>query len=336
LLRFLGKNLVAVVPTIVGILGISFILSRLIPSDPAAVIAGDLASPETIAALRIEMGLDKPAIEQFIYYCINILQGDFGVSLFSGNPVGQDIWTHFMATLELANAALFIAMIIGISTGVLAAQQDGKLFDSFSRFFSIVFASMPVFWFGLILVYLFYVQLGWFPNGGRIDLSIALPPEITRSLILDSFLDLNIPALRSSLHHLFLPALTLGLIASGPVARVTRASMKEVLNEEYIRSVKSRGYSTRRIFFVHALRNAVIPPLTLAGLVYGALLGGAVLTETIFSWPGLGRYAVQSMFRVDLNAMMGVIIATSLAFIVVNLFVDAAYRIINPLTREQS
>jgi peptide/nickel transport system permease protein len=317
----------------IGILGIAFILSRLIPSDPAAVIAGDLASPEVVSALRLEMGLDKPALEQFITYCINILRGDFGVSIFSGNPVGQDIWTYFMATLELANAALLVAMIIGIFSGVLAAQQDGKLIDSISRLLSILFASLPVFWFGLILVYVFYVQLGWFPNGGRIDLSITPPPEVTRSLILDSVLDSNFTALRSALHHLFLPALTLGLIASGPVARVTRASMKEVMNEEFIRAVRSRGYSTKRIFFVHALRNAVIPPLTLAGLVYGALLGGAVLTETIFSWPGLGRYAVQSMFRVDLNAMMGVIIATSLAFIVVNLFVDAMYRVINPLTR---
>lgn len=331
--KFLVKNLIIILPTILGILGISFILSRLIPSDPAAVLAGDLASPETVAALRVEMGLDKPALEQFIGYCINILQGDFGISLFSGNPVGQDIWTYFMATFELANAALLVALIVGIFSGVVAAQQDGKFFDSLSRILSILFASMPVFWFGLILVYLFYVRLGWFPNGGRIDLSITPPPEVTRSLILDSILDSNFPALRSTLHHLFLPAITLGLIASAPIARVTRAGMKEVLREEYIRIVRSRGYSTKRIFFVHALRNAVIPPLTLAGLVYGALLGGAVLTETIFSWPGLGRYAVQSMFRVDLNAMMGVIIATSLAFIVVNIVVDAAYHIINPLTR---
>ena len=280
------------------------------------------------------MGLDKPALEQFISYCFNILRGDFGISLFSGNPVGQDIWTYFMATLELANSALLVALIVGIFSGVLAAQQEGKLFDGLSRVVAILFASMPVFWFGLILVYVFYVQLGWFPNGGRIDLSITPPPEVTRSLVFDSILDSNLPALRSALHHLFLPTMTLGLIASGPIARVTRASMKEVLNEEYIRSVRSRGYSTKRIFLVHALRNAIIPPLTLAGLVYGALLGGAVLTETIFSWPGLGRYAVQSMFRVDLNAMMGVIIATSLAFIIVNIIVDATYHLINPLTRE--
>lgn len=280
------------------------------------------------------MGLDKPALEQFINYCYNILHGDFGISLFSGNPVGQDIWTYFMATLELANSALLVALIVGIFSGVLAAQQEGKLFDGLSRVVAILFASMPVFWFGLILVYIFYVQLGWFPNGGRIDLSITPPPEVTRSLVFDSILDSNFPALRSALHHLFLPTMTLGLIASGPIARVTRASMKEVLNEEYIRSVRSRGFSTKRIFLVHALRNAIIPPLTLAGLVYGALLGGAVLTETIFSWPGLGRYAVQSMFRVDLNAMMGVIIATSLAFIIVNIVVDATYHVINPLTRE--
>ena len=280
------------------------------------------------------MGLDKPALEQFISYCFNILRGDFGISLFSGNPVGQDIWTYFMATLELANSALLVALIVGIFSGVLAAQQEGKLFDGLSRVVAILFASMPVFWFGLILVYVFYVQLGWFPNGGRIDLSITPPPEVTRSLVFDSILDSNLPALRSALHHLFLPTMTLGLIASGPIARVTRASMKEVLNEEYIRSVRSRGFSTKRIFLVHALRNAIIPPLTLAGLVYGALLGGAVLTETIFSWPGLGRYAVQSMFRVDLNAMMGVIIATSLAFIIVNIVVDATYHVINPLTRE--
>ena len=334
MLKFLIKNLIFVLPTIFGILSISFILSRLIPSDPAAVIAGDLANPETIAALRVEMGLDKPAFQQFVEYCINILQGDFGISLFSGNSVGQDIWTNFMGTLELANAALLVAMIVGIFSGVFAAQQDGKLFDSLSRIFSILFASMPVFWFGLILVYVFYVKLGWFPSGGRIDLSITPPPEVTRSLIFDSILDSNFPALRSALHHLSLPAITLGLIASGPIARVTRASMKEVLNEEYIRAARSRGYSEKRIFFVHALRNAVIPPLTLAGLVYGALLGGAVLTETIFSWPGLGRYAVQSMFRVDLNAMMGVIIVTSFAFIIVNIFIDTINHIINPLTRD--
>jgi len=334
LIKIVIRKIVIFLPTIFGILGISFILSRLIPSDPAAVIAGDLATPETIAALRVEMGLDKSGLEQFLQYCLDILKGDFGVSLFTGNPVGQDIWTYFMATFELANASLLIAMIIGISTGVLAAQQDGKFFDSLSRFLSILFASMPVFWFGLILVLVFYVKLGWFPNGGRMDLLITPPPEVTKSLIFDSILDLNLPALRSALHHLALPAITLGLIASGPVARVTRASMKEILNEEYIRAVRSRGYSEKRIIFVHALRNAIIPPLTIAGLVYGALLGGAVITETIFSWPGLGRYAVQSMFRVDLNSMMGVILATSLAFIIVNLVVDAMYHIINPLTRE--
>ena len=334
MIKIVIRKIVIFLPTIFGILGISFILSRLIPSDPAAVIAGDLATPETIAALRVEMGLDKSGLEQFLQYCLDILKGDFGVSLFTGNPVGQDIWTYFMATFELANASLLIAMIIGISTGVLAAQQDGKFFDSLSRFLSILFASMPVFWFGLILVLVFYVKLGWFPNGGRMDLLITPPPEVTKSLIFDSILDLNLPALRSALHHLALPAITLGLIASGPVARVTRASMKEILNEEYIRAVRSRGYSEKRIIFVHALRNAIIPPLTIAGLVYGALLGGAVITETIFSWPGLGRYAVQSMFRVDLNSMMGVILATSLAFIIVNLVVDAMYHIINPLTRE--
>jgi peptide/nickel transport system permease protein len=223
--------------------------------------------------------------------------------------------------------------VLGTTLGVLAAVYRDRFPDRFGRLFAIFGASMPVFWLGLLLVLLFYSTLGWLPGGGRFDRAIPQPWPWTGFLVLDSTLQLNFPALGDALVHLALPAITLGIMGAGSIARVTRASMLEVLSQEYIRAAKAKGLSRRRVLVVHGMRNALLPTVTVAGLVYGALLGGAVLTESIFSWPGLGRYAVDAMFRQDFPALMAVVIVIAVAYAVVNLIVDILYVFLNPTIR---
>lgn len=329
----IARRVVLMVPILFGVTIVTFLLTQVIPSDPAVALAGDTASDEAIALIRERLGLDQPIWVQYVEYVGRLLQGDLGTSIYSQRPVASEIAAYLPATIELATAGIVIALLLGITLGILAAIQRGRFMDRFGRLFAIFGASMPVFWLGLLLVLVFYSMLGWLPGGGRADRSVPQPEAWTGFLLVDSLLQLNFPALGDGLLHLLLPALTLGVMGAGSIARVMRASMIDVLSQEYIRAARAKGLSRGRVLYVHAVRNALLPTITVAGLVYGALLGGAVLTESIFSWPGLGRYAVDAMFRQDFPALMAVVIVIALAYAIVNLLVDIAYSILNPTLR---
>lgn len=327
------RRVLLMIPILFGVTLVTFLLTQVIPSDPAVALAGDTATDEQIEAIRKRLGLDQPIWVQYINYLGRLLSGDLGTSIYTRRPVAGEIALYLPATIELATAGIIVAFVIGCTLGVLAAVYRGRFFDHFGRLFAIFGASMPVFWLGLLLVLVFYTILGWFPGGGRFDRSVPQPWPWTGFLVLDSILQLNGPALVDALAHLALPAITLGIMGAGSIARVTRASMLEVLSQEYIRAAKAKGLTRRRVLVVHGVRNALLPTVTIAGLVYGSLLGGAVLTESIFSWPGLGRYAVDAMFRQDFPALMAVVMVIAIAYAVVNLIVDIAYLFLNPTIR---
>ncbi len=327
------KRTATLVPLAVGVSLITFVLSQVLPADPAATAAGENATDEQVAAARERLGLDQPILIQYGVYLSRLVRGDLGTSIFTGRPVAADLGRYFMATLELAVAGITLALLMGGIFGILAAVHKGGFLDHGGRLFALVGSSMPVFWLGLLLILVFYSVLGWFPGSGRFTLGSELPDSITQSLILDSLLQGNWAVLWDALRHIALPALTLGIMGAGIIARVTRASMLDVLSQEYMRAARAKGVSPRRALYIHALRNGLLPTVTVAGLTFGALLGGAVLTESIFSWPGLGQYAVAAMFRQDFPALMGVVIAITLAYAVVNLLVDVLYLVLNPVLR---
>lgn len=329
--RYIVKRLIAMVPVVLGVTVVTFLLTQVVPADPAVAIAGEYATEDTIQAIREEHGLDQPIPVQYVNYLSRLVTGDLGTSLFTGRPVASDLGVHFMATAELATAAILIAVLIGVPAGIVAATRHGSVWDHASRVLATIGAATPVFWLALVLVAVFAVRLGTFPIAGRHTIGLPLPDPVTRSLILDSLLAGRWDVLTDTLRHLALPAVTLGLMGSGLIARVMRSSMLEVANAEYVTTARAKGLSSRRVVYVHVLRNALLPALTITGLTYGALLGGAVLTESIFSWPGLGRYAVDSILRLDFAAVMGVVLVMTLAYAVVNLIVDLLYAKLNPL-----
>lgn len=330
-LRYTARRLLGLIPVVFGVVVVTFLLSQLIPGDPATVLAGNNATPQTVQAIRHEYGLDRSPIVQFGKYLWLLLHGNLGTSIFSGRPVRSDLVSYFAATFELATVASIAALVLGIALGVLAAVHRGSIVDQITRVIAVFGSAMPVFWLALILVYVFYGKLGWFPATGRVNLSDSLPPAITHSLLIDSLITGHWSTFVDALRHIVLPAATLAIMGAGVIARVTRASMLEVLNQEYMRMARAKGLSRRRIILVHGLRNALLPTITVAGVTYGSLLGGAVLTESVFNWPGLGSYAVNAMFRSDYPAIMGVVIVMALAYTVVNLLVDVIYVVLNPV-----
>lgn len=329
--KYIGKRLIGLVPVVLGVTVITFLLSQVVPADPATVLAGEAATPETVAAIRHQYGLDRPAVVQYVDYVSRLLHGDLGISIFSGRPVRSDLISRFGATFELATIAIVVAMVLGVALGVLAAVHRGGVIDQITRVIALFGAAVPVFWLAIVLVYLFYSKLGWFPATGRVNLSYILPTPMTRSLLIDSLLQGKWQTFVDALRHIILPAGTLAIMAAGVIARVTRASMLEVLDQEYIRAARAKGLGRSRVLYIHALRNALLPTVTVTGITYGSLLGGAVLTETIFNWPGLGNYAVSAMFRSDYPALMGVVVVMALAYALVNLIVDVVYVLLNPV-----
>jgi peptide/nickel transport system permease protein len=313
-----------------GITIIIFFVSQVVPSDPAVTLAGDFATEEQIDQIRQKYGLDKPIIVQYINYLALLVKGDMGTSLFTGNPVSEDIKQYFIATMELATGSIIISVIIGIPAGILSAIYRNSILDHLVRFLSLIGSSLPVFWLALVMIAIFYYHLGWFPAVGRIDPSITPPPDVTGSLIVDSLLSGNFSAFWSSLHHLALPAINLGWMGAGLIARVTRSSMLEILEQDYIRTAHAKGVKKIGVIRGHALKNALLPVVTVVGIAYGNLLAGTVLTESIFNWPGLGQYAVDSMVRLDFPAVLGVALVMTLSYSLVNLIVDLTYGVINP------
>jgi peptide/nickel transport system permease protein len=321
-LAFLARRVVGIAAVMIGVSVITFAISHVVPADPAVAALGDHATDAQIAAFRAEYHLDRPLPEQYATYVIGILHGDLGKSIRTRRAVSDDLADSFPATLELSFAALAVSLLVGIPAGIWSAIYRGRLPDVIVRIAALAGGSLPVFWLGLIVIGLGYYQLGWFPGGGRIDTFVSPPPTRTGLYVIDSLLALDLEALRSSLIHLVLPALTLGYFSTAVIARMTRSSMLEVLGQDYMRTARAKGLAERIVVLRHGLRNALIPTVTIIGLTFGSLLSGAVLTETIFSWPGLGRYATASAVSLDFPAVLGVTLLAAIVYPVANLAVD--------------
>lgn len=332
--KIILKRLGFLVFVVFGVTLITFILSHIIPGDPASMMAGQRASKETVQSLREQLGLDQPLWVQYIDYIRQLATGDFGTSIRTHQPVLEDLLTYFPATLELAVVAFAIAILFGIPLGVLSALKKNTFWDHFSRVFSISGVSIPVFWSGLVVILIFYGYLGWFPANGRIDDNINPPTHVTGFYILDSILTGDPIALSSSLKHIFLPALVLSFAQLAIITRQVRASMLEVMSQEYIRTAIANGIHGRLLIISYALRNALIPTITVIGTSFGSLLGGAVVTETVFGWPGMGKFVVDSIAYLDFPAIMGFTILISVGYVLINLIVDLLYGLLNPQIRE--
>lgn len=330
LLTILRRRAAFLVLIVFGVSVITFTISHLIPGDPARLIAGDRATDAIVAAIRHRLGLDQPLYVQYWLYIKDLLHGDLGTSIRTGRPVTQDIAAFFPATMELVIVALLIAIAVGIPLGVASAVWRDGAIDQVARAFAVTGISTPAFWLGLIVLWLFYGRLGWLPSGGMIDPFVAPPTRITGVYLLDAVLTGNGAAFMSSLRHVILPAATLGFVHIGIIARQIRSAMLDQLGEDYIRTARAAGLSKARVVLGHALPNAMIPSVTVLGLAFGDLLYGAVLTETIFAWPGMGSYVVDSIQALDFPAVMGFTVVVSFAYVIVNLLVDLAYLTLDP------
>ena len=332
--RFLLKRLALTLPTFFALMFVTFVMIRLVPGDPIEVRRGERGiSPERLEQLRHEMGLDQPIWKQFLDYVWAILHGDFGTSIVSKAPILNEFATLFPATLELTFCAMLFAIVLGIPAGVIAASRRGGIYDQSLMGLALTGYSMPIFWWGLILILVMSNTLHLTPVSGRVDLIKFYYEPVTNFMLIDSLLSGQNGAFRDALHHLILPTIVLGTVPLAVIARMTRSAMLEVLEEDYVRTAKAKGLSTFRIIGVHALRNALIPVVTVIGLQIGGLLAGAVLTETIFSWPGVGKWLVESIGRRDYPALQGGIMLISTVVITVNLIVDLLYGLINPRIR---
>ncbi|MEK4254642.1 ABC transporter permease [Ureibacillus sp. FSL K6-2830] len=330
MLKIIVKRLGLLVFVIFGVTLVTFFMSRVIPGDPASMIAGQRASEETLQSIRKQLGLDQPVWIQYFNYIGDLLKGDLGTSIRTQRPVLNDLLQFFPATLELAIAAFFIAILIGIPLGVLAALKKNTFWDHVSRVFSISGVSIPVFFSGLVAILIFYGMLGWLPSNGRIGTDVNPPTHITGFYIIDSILTLDTIALKSSIKHLLLPAIVLSFAQLAVITRQVRASMLEVMKQEYIRTAIANGIQGRLLIVSYALRNALIPTVTVIGVAFGSLLGGAIVTETIFGWPGMGKFVVESIQYLDFPAIMGFTIFIGVGYVLINLTVDIIYLILNP------
>ena len=332
---FLLKRLALLVPTFIGITLVAFFLIRLVPGDPIEVMVGERRlDPEAHARLVQQMGLDQPLWVQYGSYLRQTLSGDLGTSIVSREPVSLEFAALFPATVELALCALLLALSVGLVLGAVAALKRGSLVDQGVMGLATVGYSMPIFWWGLMLIMLFSVDLGWTPVSGRIAIEYDIATR-TGFMLVDSLLAGEPGAFTSALRHLVLPALVLGTVPMAVIARMTRSSLLEVLREDYMRTARAKGLSPARVVVVHGLRNALIPVITVVGLQTGALLGGAVLTETIFSWPGIGKWLIDSIARRDYPVVQAGILISALIFIAANLLVDVLYGVADPRMREQ-
>lgn len=329
---FLGK-LAYLVPTFIGITIVAFSFVRVLPGDPVLLMAGERGvSPERHAQLMAQFGFDRPLWQQYIDYVWNLLHGDFGASIVTKKSVLVEFFTLFPATLELSICAIIVAVLIGVPAGVLAAVKRGSWFDQTSMGVALVGYSMPIFWWGLLLIILFSGILQWTPVSGRISLMYFFPP-VTGFMLIDSLLSGQKGAFSSAASHLILPTIVLATIPLAVIARQTRSAMLEVLGEDYVRTARAKGLPLRRVIGVHALRNALIPVITTIGLQVGVLMAGAILTETIFSWPGIGKWMLDSISRRDYPVVQGGLLLIAGLVMAVNLVVDLLYGLINPRIR---
>lgn len=339
MIKFIIKRLLMLIPTFIGITLITFMLVHLIPGDPVEIMMGERGlDPVYHAEMLKKLGLDLPLYQQYFNYLVSLLHGDLGISFTSNETVLHEFLTLFPATLELATLAMLLAIMVGIPIGVLAAVKRGTIFDHGVMGLSLTGFSMPIFWWSLILIMFFSVQLGWTPVSGRIDLDFDFEPY-SGFMLIDSLIAqyqdpvANDGAFLNALKHLILPSIVLATVPLAIVSRMTRSSMLEVLREDYVRTAYAKGLSPMRVIFGHTLRNALIPVLTIIGLSVSSLLGGAVMTETIFSWPGIGKWLIEAIGRRDYQVVQNGILLVATMVIMTNLLVDILYGVVNPRIR---
>jgi len=336
LISYIVRRLLLMIPMIIGITIALFVVTRIVPVNPLAVILTEksMDNPASVKAATEKWGLDKSLPEQYFIYLKNLVQGDMGISFKTKNPVTKDIITFLPATIELGIASFIFAILLGLPLGIFAALRAGKFIDHFSRVFALLGASMPPFWSGLLMLFLFYYKLGVLPGPGRVDARIGPPTHATGLFLFDSLIAGDMPAFWSSLSHLILPAIILGWFTLALMARITRSSLIEVLQQDYIRTARAKGLRESAVVIKHALQNALIPMVTIMGLAFAGLMTGAIMTETIFAWPGIGRYAVEASVNLDYPALMGTTLVIAILYMFMNLIVDVLYAVIDPRIRE--
>lgn len=330
MIAFLLRRIVGLVIVLLGVTIITFTLTQLVPVDPAATALGSNAREEQIQAYRKELGLDQPVVQQYFNYMNRLLHGDLGTSVRTRRPVADDLRDFFPATFELSMAAMVVALFLGITLGITASLNRNGLLDALARIFSLIGGSLPIFFLALLMLALFYSKLRWLPGPGRLDATLTPPPHVTGLYTIDSLLAGDWVVFRNAVAHLILPALTLGYFSTAVLLRMTRSSMLEVLGQDYVRTARAKGLREWGVVGQHALKNAMIPVLTVIGLLFGSLLSGAVLTETIFSWPGIGRYATTSVTSLDFPAVMGVTLLAATIYPIANMLVDIGYNVLDP------
>ncbi len=330
MIKFVLKRCVLMIGMLLGLLIITFTISHIAPGDPAALAAGEDATAEMIELVRVEYGLDKPMVVQFYNYLIGILQGDLGRSILTTREVSADIGTYFAATLELVFFSMFFAIILGIPLGVISAVNQNNWIDNVIRFISSSAVGVPMFWLALMLQLYFALILGWFPLGGRLDLMTDPPTTITGLYTIDALLTFEFGILGEALERIVLPAIALSLPALASIIRVNRAEMLETLHQDYIVNARAQGISTVRIVGLYALRNAMLPTLAIIGLRFGWMLGGTLLIESVFDWPGIGLYAVNAAIYSDFEPVMAVTLLLGACFMLANFVIDIIYGYLDP------
>jgi peptide/nickel transport system permease protein len=336
LLRFLARRVLLTIPILIGITLLAFVIARAVPSDPVVANLGQraMSDPKIVAAFRAEWGLDKPPHEQYLTYIGNLLQGNLGMSIKTRRPVIEDLKSFLPATIELAASSILVGMIMGVSLGVLAAVYRNRWVDHAARFVSLIGVSLPIFWLALILLFVFYSRLGLVAGPGRLDPGMVPPPRVTGLMTVDALLAGDLATFGNAVSHLILPSVTLGFFTAGLITRVTRSAMLEVLGTDYVRTARAKGLREQLVVLRHAFRNAMVPVVTVIGFSFANLLAGTVLTERIFSWPGIGSYAFQASTTLDFQAIMGVSLLIAFIFIVTNLIVDVLYFALDPRMRQ--
>ncbi|MBX5485443.1 MAG: ABC transporter permease [Mycolicibacterium hassiacum] len=327
--------MVLTVPVLIGVTVITFAVAHAVPGDPARAIAGMYADQQTVDAIRRQWGLDRPLPVQYLEYLKHLVHGDLGQSITTRDNVLGDILHRLPATLELAFFALFVMCVFGILLGIAAAVWRNRSPDHVARLIVVLGAAMPSFFLGLLLQLLFFRYLNWLPATGRLDEFAQAPTHITGLYLVDSVLTLNGSAFVDALKHIVLPGVTLALLGLAGITRMTRATMSEVLQQDYIRAARARGIGFHSLIFRHALKNSLIPTVTVIGLLFGSMIGGAVVIEWIFAWPGIGSYAADAVTSLDYNAIMGAGLAIAVVYVIANLLVDVSYMVLNPQIRER-
>ena len=329
MISFIIRRVLMVIPTLLGMTVVIFLMLAVTPGDPAELLLGERATPESLEAMRDYLGLKKPLYVQYGMFLKRVVTLDLGETIWSREKVSKEISERFPATIELALSAMIISSILGVILGIISATRQYSWFDYTSMVGSLMGVSMPVFWLGLVFMLIFSLTLGWFPMSGRLGVDVDLP-TVTNFHILDAILAWNGEALRDALMHLALPAIALSTIPLAIVARMTRSSMLEVLRQDYIKTARAKGLSEVKIILKHALRNGLIPVVTVVGLQFGILMGGAILTETVFAWPGVGKWLYDGVVKRDYMVIQGGTLLVATTFVIVNLVVDVLYAVINP------